>query len=120
VDVSDVTKKGIENTRAFIEAIGFKHNFHIYKPFVYIFEFEDVFLPYYTVVDDATNSVRHFIEIEVKEDKLDAGMTENEAWGIIEHWEGVLKPLGITPQHRLRKSIFEIYRQDKKIEVKND
>jgi hypothetical protein len=40
-------------------------------------------------------------------------MTEEEAWGIIVKYEKVLESVGVSPQKRLRKSLFEMYVREK-------
>jgi adenylate cyclase class IV len=95
----------------FCTNLGFKRNFVIAK-FVHIYRFEDATLPFYTVIDDE-GKMSHFLEIEVDEEKLH-GMTEDQAWTVIEKYEKLLSPLGITPQKRLRKSLFEMYRKEVK------
>ena len=101
----------IEGVADFCENLGFKWNFKISK-YVHIYKFEDATLPFYTVIDEAGN-MDHFMEIEVDEEKL-KGMTEDQAWEVIQKYEKLLAPLGITPQKRLRKSLFEMYRKDVK------
>lgn len=98
----------LEAIEAGIELRGFKRNFSIEK-YVHIYVYEDVTLPFYTVIDEAGKTA-HFIEIEVREDIMHR-LTEAEAWEIIKKWEERLAPLGISAQKRLRKSLFELYRK---------
>lgn len=98
-----------ETVEAFVNSLGFKYNFLISK-YIDIYKFDDVTLPFYTVIDE--NGKRDtFIEIEVNEEKIHT-LTENECWDIIKKYESILSPLGITAQKRLRKSLFEIYRKE--------
>jgi len=90
------------------DGLGFDYNFRITK-YVQIYIFKDATLPFYTVVDE--NKKRDtFVEIEVDE-KLLHSITEEEAWAIINKYEKLLEPLGITPRNRLRKSLFEMYKR---------
>lgn len=91
-----------------LELKGFTRNFRISK-IVHIYRFKDATIPFYTVIDES-GKMAHFIEIEVKEELL-TKLTDEQAWEIISKWEKILSPLGITPQKRLRKSLFEIYKQ---------
>jgi adenylate cyclase class IV len=98
------------------DCLGFKRNFDIHKT-CWIYHADDAILVYYTVTDKDGNKA-NFIEIEVKEDLVisnDDGthrhLTKDEAWAIITKWEKELSALGISPQNRLRKSLFEMYRQ---------
>lgn len=93
----------------FVDGLGYNYNFKITK-FVNIYKFKDATLPCYTVTDE--NGKRDtFVEIEVDE-KLLHKINEEEAWEIIKKYEEVLAPLGITPQKRLKKSLFEMYEKD--------
>lgn len=81
-------------------------NCHIYK-------FDDATLVFYAVYDTTygkPEKADYFIEIEVCEEKI-ASMTEDQAWAVIEKYEEILNPLGITAQKRLKKSLFELYRK---------
>lgn len=95
-----------------LSLMGYVFNFSIYKV-CYIYFFEDVTLVFYSVFDttkERTPKGDCFIEIEVKEDIIHT-KTEDEAWEIIVKYEKMLEPIGITPQKRLRKSLFEMYRK---------
>lgn len=97
-----------DTVKEFANCLGFEYDFRIGK-YVHIYKFDEVTLPYYTVIDE--NGKRDtFIEIEVNEDKIH-NLTEDECWEIIKKYEGLLAPLGITAQKRLRKSLFEMYRK---------
>lgn len=93
---------------AFLELLGYAPNFGIYKT-CNIFWTGKVNLVYYVVYDMELKEQRRFIEIEADED-LDWN-SEHEAWDEIVKYEKLLEPLGITPQHRLRKSLFEIFKK---------
>jgi adenylate cyclase class IV len=95
--------------------MGFTPNFTITKS-CQIYKFEDATLVFYTVYDitegSTSSKVDHFVEIEVSEEKINKeGLTEVQAWAIIEKYEKTLAPIGITPQKRLRKSLWEMYRR---------
>jgi adenylate cyclase class IV len=80
----------------------------------HIYIFEDATLDFYTVYDTTygkPKSADHFVEIEVSEENI-AELNEEQAWKVIEKYEKVLAPIGISPQKRLRKSLFEMYRKD--------
>lgn len=88
--------------------LGYDYNFTISK-YVQIYVFKDATLPWYTVVDE-NGKEDTFVEIEVDE-KLLHSITEEEAWAIVNKYENILAPLGITPRNRLRKSLFEMYKR---------
>ncbi len=93
---------------AFVDLLGYKHNFGIYKT-CKIYWTGKVVLVYYVVYDKELKELRRFIEIEADEDLPWA--TEQEAWDEIAKYEALMAPLGITPKNRLKKSLFEIFRK---------
>lgn len=103
-----------EDVKRGAELMGFKFNFSIVKS-CQIYKFDDATMVFYTVYDvtDGTTAskVDHFVEIEVCEDKIRAGLTEDQCWAIIDKYEKILAPIGITPQKRLRRSLFDMYRR---------
>lgn len=96
--------------------MGYVPNFSIWKG-CHIYNFKDATLVFYTVVDttfpDKNQKTDTFVEIEVSEEHVHT-MTEDEAWAIIEKYEKILEPLGLTARNRLRKSLFEMYKKDVK------
>lgn len=104
-----VDKTPDQEIASYVESLGFKYNFTIYKN-CHIYRFADATLVYYSVRDEKGKRT-NFIEIEVDEATIDK-YTENEAWEIVKKYEKVLEPLGIKAQNRLRKSLFEMYRRE--------
>jgi adenylate cyclase class IV len=94
---------------AFVDLLGYKHNFGIYKT-CKIFWVDKVVLVYYVVYDKELKELRRFIEIEADEDLQ--WSSEQEAWDEIAKYEKVFEPLGITSKNRLKKSLFEIFKKD--------
>lgn len=88
---------------------GYDYNFKIHK-LCHIYNFKDATVVFYTVRDDI-DKLSHFIEIEVDEDSIHT-LTESQAWEVIEKYEAILAPLGITYRNRLKKSLYEIYIKD--------
>lgn len=87
------------------ELMGFKLNTEIFKT-CHIYNYSDATLVYYSVREG--KKVKHFIEIEVRED---LEVTEDQAWEIVKKYEEILAPLGISAQRRKRLSLFEMYRK---------
>lgn len=93
--------------------MGYTYNFSIYKT-CYIYGFADATVVFYTVFDitkEKTTKGDTFVEIEVNEELVHT-LTEQQAWDIIIKYEKLLAPLGLTPQKRLRKSLFEMYKRN--------
>lgn len=98
----------------FLNALNFEYNFTVMKT-CFIYHMEDATLVSYTVADVTNGEMKredNFVEIEVSEEKIHT-MTEEEAWAILVKYEKALESLGINPQKRLRKSLFEMYKRDK-------
>lgn len=98
----------------FLSALDFKHNFTVMKS-CFIYRMDDATLVSYTVADITDGILKsedHFVEIEVSEEKIH-DMTENQAWEILIKYEKSLEGLGINPQKRLRKSLYEMYKRDR-------
>lgn len=98
----------ISNVNAFVDLLGYKHNFSIFKT-CKIFWVDKVVLVYYVVFDKELNELRRFIEIEADEDLQWA--SEDDAYEALAKYEKLLEPLGITPKNRMRKSLFELFKQ---------
>lgn len=106
---------GEDAIREGLRLMGYKPNFSIWKS-CHIYNFHDATLVFYTVYDTTDGKASradNFVEIEVDEDKV-SSMTEQQAWEVILKYEKALADVGLTPQKRLRKSLFEMYYRDSK------
>lgn len=103
-----------EDVKRGAEVMGFIFNFSIIKS-CQIYKLDDATLVFYTVYDvtDGTtsNKVDHFIEIEVREELINKGLTEEQAWGIIEKYEKILAPVGVSAKKRLRLQLWDMYKR---------
>lgn len=98
-----------------INSSGAVFNFSIIKN-CHIYFFADATLVFYTVYDTTDGKPRRtdsFIEIEVNEEAIKT-MNEAQAWEIINKYEKIFVPLGISAQKRSRRSLFEMYKRDVK------
>jgi adenylate cyclase class IV len=91
---------------AFCTGLDFKKNFEI-KKFCDIFFFEDADIVYYSVKNEE-GKYSHFLEIEAMEN---CGMTKEQSLDVLQKYEKLLAPLGITPQTRKKLSLWEINRK---------
>ena len=98
----------LKTITAFVDLLGYKPNFGIYKT-CKIYWIDKVVLVYYVVYDKDLKELRRFVEVEADEDL--SWETEQQAWDEIAKYEKLLEPLGITPKNRLKKSLFEIFRK---------
>ena len=88
---------------------GYKFNFKIFKSCT-IYWFENINMVHYSAFDANMNKLGSFVEIEYEKSKV-AEVGEAKAIEELKEWEKKLGQLGITPQNRLRKSLFELYRK---------
>ena len=98
----------LKTVAAFVDLLGYKHNFGIYKT-CDIYWIDKVVMVYYVVYDKELKELRRFVEIEADEHLH--WETEQEAWDEIAKYEKLLESLPITPKNRLKKSLFEIFRK---------
>jgi hypothetical protein len=87
---------------------GYKFNFKIYKNCV-IFFLEDINAVYYTTYDENMKENGRYIEVELNKDRVEA--LGDKAMDVLKEWETKLAQIGITPQNRMKRSLFEIYRK---------
>lgn len=71
-----------------------------------IFWNDSVNFVYYIVFDENMKELGKFIEIECNKN---SGLNEEEAFKEIKKFEQELVKLGITPQNRLKRSLFEMF-----------
>jgi hypothetical protein len=107
-------KKITEESVAFHVGLdGYKENFRIYKYCDIYFE-NQVNYVYYVVYDLNMKETGRFIEVEVNKDRVRELNLLNSTGAIqfLNYAEKLLEKLGISPQNRLKKSLFEIYRKE--------
>ena len=100
--------KSSKSVSAFVELLGYKPNFSIFKTCKIAF-LEKVVLVYYIVYDQNLNELNRFIEVEAREDYK--WSNEEAAWEEVLKYEKTLEPLGITSRNRLKKSLFELFKK---------
>jgi len=100
--------KSSKAVEAFVDLLGYKPNFSIFKTCKIAF-LEKAVLVWYVVYDPNMKELERFVEIEANEKY--SWQSEEEAWAEVTKYEKMLEPLGITPKHRLRKSLFELFKK---------
>ena len=102
-----VDKNKPELVNAFCEGLDYKKNFSIEKSCdIYVFE-DGSDIVFYSVKDE-DGKYSSFVEIESPED---AGLTQEQSWEIVQKYEKMLAPLGITAQKRKKLSLYEMYKK---------
>lgn len=91
------------------EEFGYAQDATIYKN-CFIYSFPDHTMVYYVIYTEDMYEIGRFIEIEVSED-IDWG-SEEAAWDRLVELEAGCKGLDLTPQKRLKKSLYEMVKHD--------
>ncbi len=86
----------------------YKFNFKIFKS-CSVYWFDNTNIVFYTVFDENMNKLSSFIECEVTKECVNS--LGDKAFDVLKECESKLEPLGISPQNRLKKSLFELYRK---------
>jgi adenylate cyclase class IV len=95
-----------EKAKAFSEIFGLEHDFTIAKD-VQVYWFDKIVLSHYTCYDQSMKKLNTFMEIEA--DEAHRWESQEQALAEVVEWEKKLSSLGITPQKRIKKSLFEFY-----------
>lgn len=101
----------METIAEFSNLLGYQFNFKIYKT-CFIYWFDKVNLVFYTIADENMKHQGSFLEIEANEDYN--WESEEKAWETVKEYEEKLKSLGITPQNRLKRSLWEMFKKGDK------
>jgi predicted adenylyl cyclase CyaB len=107
----------LHTVKTFCEGLGYKFNFSILK-YCDIYVYDDANIAYYTVLDENRKSAS-FIEVEANEylngvlfaNGSPIRISQEQGWAIVQKYEKLLSPLGITAQKRMKLSLFERYRK---------
>lgn len=99
-----------EIVSAFVKLFGFEENFRIHK-YCEIFFFEKADMVYYIAHNENMEETGRYIEIEARKDVEFS--SHEEAVALVKEWEQKLSYLGITPQHRIKKSQWEMNKRSK-------
>lgn len=94
-----------DQVQSFMNKLSYKHNKSIYKN-CFIYKFPKHTLVYYVIYDESIHEIGRFIEIEMSEDH--PWESEAQAWNSLVEIEKTCKPIGIVPQARMRRSLYEI------------
>lgn len=105
MDRSNTTQPQIE---AHIARHGYKHNTTIFKS-CFIFKYDLYTLVYYVCYDTDMHELGRFVEIEMSEEH--AWPSEQEAYNNLLVLEKLFKCIGLVPQARVKKSLYELYKK---------
>lgn len=107
----DINRINVDIVNKFSEVIGYKENFRIYKS-CFIYWINNLNYVYYVVYDNNINELGRFIEVEVNKEDVE---NLQDPYEILLEGEKLLEKLGITPQNRMKKSLFELFRSSKNV-----
>jgi adenylate cyclase class IV len=88
-------------------------NFKIYK-YCFIYVYSDITLVYCVVYNEEMEEKGRFVEIEIDKKQVEKFNTPGEALKYLNDFEQKLSVLGITPQNRMKKSLWELFRKEPK------
>ena len=106
LDKEKVKEKTIET---FVSLDGYSKNFKIYKS-CFIYWFDNTNMVYYTVYDENMKEIGRYIEVEVNKEKI-SEIGQDKAQEELKSLEEQLTKLGISSKNRMKRSLFEIYKQ---------
>lgn len=108
INVSESTTEDM--VRALVSEFDYAYNTTVFKTcFIYIYDYYT--LVYYVCANEEAQEVGRFVEIEMDEGY--PWVSEQEAWDGLITMEKLCKGLGISPQARVKKSLYEIFRKEK-------
>lgn len=96
--------------KKFVDLLGFKENFRVYK-YCDIYWFQNLDIVYYIIYDVNMKELGRRIEIEARKDY--PFKSSEEALQEVKGMEMTMAAIGITPQKRMKKSMWENFRKDK-------
>lgn len=99
------TKEDIDGLCA---EFGYKYNTSLYKN-CFVHKFEWYTAVFYICYDTNMKELGRFVEIEMDEDH--AWSSEQEAWDELVVLEKLFKPLGLSAQSRIKRSLFELFKK---------
>ncbi len=101
-----------DTAAAMAKAMGFEFNTTIFKT-VFVYDYTDFTLSYYTVMDSNLKEKGRFFEIEMSE--THHWDCDEDAWKRLQELETQAKAaLGVSAQARIKKSLYEQFRKEVK------
>lgn len=108
LDLPLSTKVSLWMVEKFVSLFGFKENFRVMK-YCDIYWFEKVDIVYYIIYNKDMNEVGRRVEIEARKDYPFKSAEEGTAE--VKAMEQKMAEIGITPQMRMKKSMWEQFRK---------
>lgn len=115
VDCDRITDEKVDN---FLSLLEYQKNFKIYKS-CFIYWLPDVNYVYYIVYDENLKEAGRFIEVEVNKSAINKLRENDRNDGFVTTGDGAVQALnsaekylgqlGLSPQNRMKKSLFELF-----------
>ena len=105
LDLRGVSK---EQIRAFLADMSYDYNLSLYKN-CFVYRYDWYTFVYYICYDLEMKEVGRFVEIEMSEEHDWAD--EADAWNELIVLEKIGKVIGLSPQARVKRSLFELYKK---------
>lgn len=105
---SHITKDQIT---ALCKEFGYMYNMTLFKN-CFIYHYDWYTFVYYICYDENMKEIGRFVEIEMSEDH--SWIDEQHAWNELIILEKTCRELGISPQCRVKKSLFELFKKELK------
>lgn len=97
-----------DQVASYLSKQGYEYNTSIFKN-AFVYKYEWYTLSYYMVYDIGMKELARFVELEMNEDF--AWSSEAQVWNELVILEKLTKSLGIVPQARIKKSLFELVKK---------
>lgn len=101
----DPTRVTEATVTKFAEMVGYTYNFKINKS-CFIYWTKEVNYVFYIVYDMNMKELGRFIEVEINKELADENSTS-----VLNEAADKLKEVGLTPQNRMKKSLFEMFKK---------
>lgn len=102
-------KVGKDQVAALCAEHGYKYNTSIFKT-AFVYQYDNYSLVWYSCYNTEMKELGRFVEIEMSEDH--EWTNDQEAWDLLVALEKLCKSIGVSPQARIKKSLFELFRKN--------
>lgn len=109
IDLAAATSQ--EQIDALLAEFGYNYNTSLFKN-CFVYQYDWYTFVFYVVYDTDMKELGRFVEIEMSEDY--AWASEEEAYSQLLVLEKLCKPIGVLPQSRIKRSLFELYKKGPK------
>lgn len=106
IDLSVSTSR--PQVESFLDKFGYNYNTSIFKS-CFVYRYSWWTMVFYVCYDVDMHELGRFLEIEMSEEY--EWSSEQDAWNQLVVLEKLAKPLGLSPQARIKRSLFELFQK---------